>query len=147
MLSKREVAERNVQAEGLINQGAVLCSNCPFNKDGCYAIDGCATREAICYNFCKAWLDDNPEGVCNELNQLAIELASFADTDGGEEDATVAQDMVNHPAHYTAGNIEVIDFIEDQQLPYHLGNAVKYISRCRHKGKEKEDIKKSNLVP
>ena len=23
------------------------------------------------------------------------------------------QDMVNHPSHYTAGRIEVIDFIED----------------------------------
>jgi hypothetical protein len=52
-------------------------------------------------------------------------------------------DPVSHPAHYTSGKIEVIDFIEDQKLPYHLGNVVKYI--CRHEKKEKpiEDLKKA----
>ena len=39
----------------------------------------------------------------------------------------VLNDPVSHPAHYTTGSIEVIDFIEDQRLPYHLGNALKYI--------------------
>lgn len=42
-------------------------------------------------------------------------------------------DVVNSPSHYTRGNIEVIDFIEDQGLNYHLGNAVKYITRAGHK--------------
>ena len=37
-------------------------------------------------------------------------------------------DAVNHPSHYTSGVIEVIDYIEDQELNYHLGNVVKYIS-------------------
>jgi len=52
---------------------------------------------------------------------------------------------VNHPAHYTTGKIEVIDYIEDQKLPYHLGNAVKYISRAGKKDAEKtvEDLKKA----
>lgn len=52
---------------------------------------------------------------------------------------------VNHPAHYTDGRIEVIDFIEDKQLGYHLGNAVKYISRAGKKDPEKtaEDLKKA----
>ncbi len=54
-------------------------------------------------------------------------------------------DNVNHPAHYTDGRIEVIDFIEDKQLGYHLGNAVKYISRAGKKDPEKtaEDLKKA----
>ena len=54
-------------------------------------------------------------------------------------------DPVNHPAHYTSGKIEVIDYIEDQKLPYHLGNAVKYISRAGKKDKDKtvEDLKKA----
>lgn len=54
-------------------------------------------------------------------------------------------DNVNHPAHYTDGKIEVIDFIEDKQLGYHLGNAVKYISRAGKKDPEKtaEDLKKA----
>ena len=48
-------------------------------------------------------------------------------------------DPVNHPAHYTSGKIEVIDYIEDQKLPYHLGNAVKYISRAGKKDEDKTD--------
>ena len=54
-------------------------------------------------------------------------------------------DPVNHPAHYTTGKIEVIDYIEDQKLPYHLGNAVKYISRAGKKDKDKtvEDLRKA----
>ena len=64
-----------------------------------------------------------------------------------EEHYTTTQtnDPVNHPAHYTTGKIEVIDYIEDQKLPYHLGNAVKYISRAGKKDKDKtgEDLKKA----
>lgn len=54
-------------------------------------------------------------------------------------------DNVNHPAHYTDGKIEVIDFIEDKHLGYHLGNAVKYISRAGKKDPEKtcEDLRKA----
>lgn len=54
-------------------------------------------------------------------------------------------DNVNHPAHYTDGKIEVIDFIEDKNLGYHLGNAVKYISRAGKKDPEKtaEDLRKA----
>lgn len=43
-------------------------------------------------------------------------------------------DPVNHPAHYTDGGIETIDFIEAKRLGYHLGNVVKYICRAGKKG-------------
>lgn len=60
-------------------------------------------------------------------------------------------DNVNHPSHYTDGKIEVIDYIEDKQLGFCLGNAVKYISRAGKKksgsmsDKEKEinDLRKA----
>ena len=54
-------------------------------------------------------------------------------------------DMVNNPAHYTAGKIEVIAFIEDQKLNYHRGNAIKYICRAGRKNpdKEVEDLQKA----
>ena len=54
-------------------------------------------------------------------------------------------DNVNHPSHYTDGKIEVIDFIEDKKLGYHLGNAVKYICRAGKKdpAKEVEDLQKA----
>lgn len=56
------------------------------------------------------------------------------------EAAVKTEDVVNHPSHYTSGNIEVIDFIEDQKLPYHLGNVVKYISRAGKKTTGTENI-------
>lgn len=54
-------------------------------------------------------------------------------------------DPVNHPAHYTDGRIEVIEYIEDKKLGYCLGNAVKYISRAGKKdpAKEVEDLQKA----
>ena len=52
---------------------------------------------------------------------------------------------VNHPNHYANGRIEVIDFIEDKGLGFHLGNAVKYISRAGRKDADKtvEDLRKA----
>lgn len=50
---------------------------------------------------------------------------------------------VDHPKHYNAGKIEVIDAIEDWKLGFHLGNVVKYVARAEHKGKPLEDLKKA----
>ena len=53
--------------------------------------------------------------------------------------------MADSPAHYTRGAIEVWDFIRDQQLNYHLGNAIKYICRAGFKSSETKatDLKKA----
>lgn len=57
-------------------------------------------------------------------------------------------DTVNHPSHYNFGDIEVVDFIEqvtkhyNSDVAYHIGNAIKYISRAPHKN-GKEDIAKA----
>lgn len=60
-------------------------------------------------------------------------------------------DVVNHPKHYTTGKIEVIDFIEDKELSFNLGNVVKYVVRAGRKktsgksleAKALEDLKKA----
>lgn len=51
---------------------------------------------------------------------------------------------VNHPSYYQ-GKIEVIDFIDDKNLGFNLGNCVKYISRAGKKNPEKflEDLEKA----
>jgi len=53
--------------------------------------------------------------------------------------------MTDSPTHYTRGNIEVWDFIRDQDLNYHLGNAIKYICRAGYKSSEskEKDLKKA----
>jgi len=57
--------------------------------------------------------------------------------------AIAQHDAVNHPAHYTTGGIETIDFIEVKGLGYHLGNVVKYVTRADHKGSKLEDLRKA----
>jgi len=52
-------------------------------------------------------------------------------------------DMVNHPPHYQAGGIEVLDVIAAFNLGFHLGNAVKYILRADRKGAPVEDLEKA----
>jgi hypothetical protein len=47
------------------------------------------------------------------------------------------------PSHYKRGKIEVWDFIRDQNLNYHLGNAIKYICRAGYKDSAKDDLKKA----
>lgn len=51
--------------------------------------------------------------------------------------------VINHPSHYNRGKIEVVDFIEDQGLSFHLGNVIKYIARAGYKGDKLEDLKKA----
>jgi hypothetical protein len=59
--------------------------------------------------------------------------------------AGASDDPVQHPAHYTTGKIECIDYIEDKELGFHLGNAVKYITRAGKKDLAKtiEDLEKA----
>lgn len=53
------------------------------------------------------------------------------------------KETVNHPNHYNTGKFETIEVIEDWNLSFNLGNAVKYISRCEHKNNKVEDLKKA----
>jgi hypothetical protein len=52
-------------------------------------------------------------------------------------------EMVNHPDHYQGNKFEVIDIIEDYELGFSLGNAIKYILRSDKKGARKQDLQKA----
>ena len=47
------------------------------------------------------------------------------------------------PTYYKRGSIQVWDFIRDQELNFHLGNAIKYICRADHKYDDIEDLSKA----
>lgn len=56
----------------------------------------------------------------------------------------MSHDPVNSPSHYAEGReFETIDVIEDWGLGYHLGNAVKYISRAGRKDDILQDLRKA----
>ena len=52
---------------------------------------------------------------------------------------------VNHPDHYNAGKIETIELIKDMGIAeeFCVGNAIKYITRYRHKDNPVEDLQKA----
>lgn len=55
-------------------------------------------------------------------------------------------DMVNHPPHYARAathpsGVECIEIVRD--LPFCLGNAIKYLYRAEYKGSAAEDYRKA----
>ena len=57
--------------------------------------------------------------------------------------------MANHqsntkgPDYYKRGKAQVWDFIRDNDLNFHLGNAIKYIARAGYKDSKTEDLIKA----
>ena len=117
------------------------CCGCPHD-DECNAY--CDCREGL-----KEYLEQNIE--VNESDLKTVEIKEKANTKEtlqetlDEVKEPVENDNVNHPSHYTDGNIEVMDFIEDKQLNFARGNVIKYVSRAGKKdpNKELEDLKKA----
>lgn len=76
-----------------------------------------------------------PDGPLNTLRPDLTRL----------EEIPLADDPVNHPAHYTgfSHGAEVIDIVEN--LPYNRGAAVKYLARAGKKAiaDEVEDLRKA----
>ncbi len=54
----------------------------------------------------------------------------------------IAESLIEHPKHYTQG-IECADYIESHSMDFFQGNAVKYLTRFKHKGTPLDDLKKS----
>ena len=47
------------------------------------------------------------------------------------------------PKYYRRGNIQVWDFVRDQELNFHLGNVIKYVCRAGHKYDDIDDLEKA----
>jgi len=58
----------------------------------------------------------------------------------------MADDPVEHPAHYCRNGVELIDIIDS--LPYCRGAAIKYIFRAgvKDQAKEVEDLRKARWM-
>lgn len=83
----------------------------------------------------RTWTIDDSYDFCSLANE-------------NEETQKTLDDKVSHPTHYTYGDIEIIDFIEQvtkdykPELAFAIGNAIKYISRANRKN-GKEDLDKA----
>ena len=89
-------------------------------------------------------------------NDMVIDSSSIKATlltDEGIKNVTCVGDIttkkqydnIQNPKHYTSSKIEVIEYIEDKQLGFCLGNVIRYVSRAGKKDKDKEveDLKKA----
>jgi len=55
----------------------------------------------------------------------------------------MANSNTTGPSYYKRGNIQVWDFVRDQGLNFHLGNAIKYICRAGFKESKVQDLTKA----
>jgi len=94
----------------------------------------CGLQGELYYGDGACWLD--PDGPIQRGFQQEVYC-------GAARTVPVAKEKVNHPQHYNAGKIEVIDAICDWELDFIEGNVVKYITRAKHKGDELGDLKKA----
>lgn len=74
--------------------------------------------------------------------ELAMKLYQKTNEELG---AVLKDSAVDHPQHYADTKIEVIDYIEDKNLGFCLGNAIKYISRAGRKGSAAMDAKQKAI--
>ena len=51
--------------------------------------------------------------------------------------------MAKGPTYYQRGTLDVWDFIREQGLNFHLGNAIKYICRAGYKDSKIQDLEKA----
>ncbi len=51
--------------------------------------------------------------------------------------------MAKGPTYYQRGSCDVWDFIREQDLNFHLGNAIKYICRAGYKDSKIQDLEKA----
>lgn len=98
-------------------------------------------------------LEEAKEKGIDELRRNMLQSNDVQQRKRGELNINIGMeiepnDTVNHPSHYNYGEIEVIDFIEqvtkhyNANVAYHIGNAIKYLSRSPHKN-GKEDVEKA----
>ena len=103
-------------------------------------------------------LVDLANGLADELEKdeekIAEEAVEDADKNTSEEFEKNAKnagwsckptekEMVSHPSHYQGKRFEVIDIIEDYELNFNKGNALKYLIRAGHKDDYVQDLKKA----
>lgn len=75
---------------------------------------------------------------CESYYKDRTEWNCYAKGDNSDYKITVEQ-----PPHYTQHPSGVECITITRHMPFCLGNAVKYIWRCEHKGRKKQDLEKA----
>ncbi|MBE7320252.1 DUF3310 domain-containing protein [Staphylococcus epidermidis] len=116
--------------------------------EGVYRLTGSKTEPKTGSNLAiDKWLAD-VEAIDGRTWTIDDSYDFYSLANENEEPQKTLDDKVSHPSHYTYGDIEIIDFIEQvtkdykPELAFAIGNAIKYISRANRKN-GKEDLEKA----
>ncbi|ASN72903.1 hypothetical protein 10S3_13 [uncultured Caudovirales phage] len=116
--------------------------------EGVYRLTGSKTEPKTGSNLAiDKWLAD-VEAIDGRTWTIDDSYDFYSLADENEPVEMTLDDKVNHPSHYTYGDIEIIEFIEQvtkdykPELAFAIGNAIKYISRANRKN-GKEDLDKA----
>ena len=116
--------------------------------EGVYRLTGSKTEPKTGSNLAiDKWLAD-VEAIDGRTWTIDDSYDFYSLANENEPVEMTLDDKVNHPSHYTYGDIEIIDFIEQvtkdykPELAFAIGNAIKYISRANRKN-GKEDLDKA----
>ena len=152
MIEKRKVVNEYCSLTGCKN---CVLNNRPWENEYRNDLDG------KCLSIFDATEDEIDEAIrliaSKDSHDKAIESLELEnvepDIEHEEIDLSVVEESIAsesiedpiNPSWYKDGKIEVIEFIEDKDLGYCLGNAVKYIARAGKKDptKEVEDLEKA----
>ena len=114
----------------------------------------CAIRNECTADFI-AKVHESAKNINNNSLSNAYDIEKNYDIIFGNDSEAKkekADDMVNHPSHYTSGGVECIDAItsalssyEDSVDSWLVGQVIKYLWRAPLKGKYDEDIKKAQF--
>lgn len=116
--------------------------------EGVYRLTGSKTEPKTGSNLAiDKWLAD-VEAIDGRTWTIDDSYDFYSLANENEEPQKTLDDKVSHPTHYTYGDMEIIDFIEQvtkdykPELAFAIGNAIKYISRANRKN-GKEDLDKA----
>lgn len=116
--------------------------------EGVYRLTGSKTEPKTGSNIAiDKWFAD-VEAIDGRTWTIDDSYDFYSLTNENEPVEMTLDDKVSHPTHYTYGDIEIIDFIEQvtrdykPELAFAIGNAIKYISRANRKN-GKEDLDKA----
>ena len=111
-------------------------------------------KEYKCLNSADEWINAEQEQLITVIDDIGEVMNAckwrFTLVENALQEEIVKElfefippEQINHPSHYNQGKYEVIDVIEDWNLGFNLGNAVKYIGRAGHKDDIVQDLKKA----
>ncbi|AXQ61312.1 thymidylate kinase [Streptomyces phage LibertyBell] len=107
------------------------------NRGACALFETDHIREIV------EWAENSPVSH-QELEVYQNVYGSYMSLETFLDGAGIANDVINHPKHYTSyRGVEVIDLTE--QMNFNRGNAVKYIARAglKNPDTEVEDLQKA----